>query len=1616
MKRLEGLDYFLDRTVLNELIDAVGQAPTMEAFCNNEAATDCPSKCYQDSFLSVPVAGHHVFLHPPGQVSRPALLHYLMEKAKDPTRTSAIVVTPPAHKHPRLQALLKGFVLLRQYSGGDRIFRKSKEGGCYAHKGQTQVWYDPPEGAAMRTLSAASRVTADTDMLFASQVGGKAAVSLCDTGADTEYISAAFVRQAGLPLPEPPAEEAYTTCAGAQPLRLHGVLRAQFRMGTFSTSLQFVVVDALLPGVDVILGRSFLKSLHGIPDVAGRRLRLRPSGRSAVTVKSLNKINYGEGLSAMSGAPFKAASSGVPELTITTAAQANKALRRGADYLLVHVRAPAGRSAHGEEEGARGAEMAGRHLTEPESAGIPRGTLVNPLRERYNTPRPSVATTCRGGDGAQRTLPTKVPTVEGAAGVAGTRNFARSEAREQGSSRQGTDTRAPQRSSKPPGVALRHEAAVGPREDRASGGRPGELALVADERPVHARGGRRGADEPCGVVLARGEDGLSPSHRETTDRVYGRSGTTPVVAGLTQAEPATPLQGQTGSAVREEGLVPAEVMERLMEEFKDVFPSELPAGLPPDRGTGHVIQLEPNSVAPYRRNRRMSPGEVELCETFVKDLLAKGFIAPSNSPFGAPVMFIPKNSGGYRVVCDWRALNNITVKNRFPLPRIDETLDRLGGAQIFSSLDLNSGYFQIRISEEDAHKTAFTTPFGQYEFKVLGQGLANSPATFQSVMNRIFAPHLYKFVVVYLDDIMIFSRTPEEHVQHLRTVLELLRQHKFYAKREKCSLNKPEVKFLGHLVGREGLRVDPAKVKAVQEWPEPKDVTQVRQFLGLTNYFRKFIKGYATVAAPLTELTKKDCDMRSAWTDVHAAAFKALKDALSTAPVLVIPDFTKPFELISDASLLGTGGVLLQDGQPVAYTSRKFTSAERNYTTTEQEMLGVVNALTEWRCYFGASDLTVVTDHNPLTYFQTQPQLTRRLARWYEFVQQFNFRWQYRAGSQNIADPISRNPALMIAAIQVVTVPARKGKKVPGEELPPPPEPRPRDIMAEIQDGYVTDPSFAADKVNKLYVKKDGFYVHANRVVVPAVVDLRHRIIMECHDPVWCGHGGREKTLDLVQRAFYWPGMAADVKSYVQNCVSCQRNKSSNQAPGGLLQPLEIPKANWEHVSMDFVTNLPTHTDRGYDAILVCVCKLSKMTHFIPCWTDINSEETAKLFRDNIWKLHGLPKKIITDRGSVFTGAFTQALMANWDMRQALSTSFHPQTDGQTERMNRVMEDTLRHYVSEAGEKYWDEYLAMAEFAVNNAYQASIGCSPFMAVYGQHPHTPVSLRIRDDVPSVQRFLQQHEARLASARANLKKAQDRQKAYADRSRRDVKYSRGDLVLLSSKNLHFPEAQCPKFMPKFIGPFRVIDLVGPKEDGAEDPREVRAVKLDLPASYRIHPVFHVSLLKPFRHDGRSPVAPPPEKVDTWGIPTFEVARILAERVRKKGRKEIRQFLVEWVGYSSEHNSWEDEGDFDADELLAEWRRENPGPPQQPAVARTSAGRKVRPQPKPKSAAKAPAAPEPPAVVDRKRPAPPPMQPAAKGRQRRAAPAPVEPMAPVGSRTERRRGRHRAKRGGV
>ncbi|WMV58989.1 hypothetical protein MTR67_052374, partial [Solanum verrucosum] len=408
-----------------------------------------------------------------------------------------------------------------------------------------------------------------------------------------------------------------------------------------------------------------------------------------------------------------------------------------------------------------------------------------------------------------------------------------------------------------------------------------------------------------------------------------------------------------------------------------------------DFGIDLLPDTQPISIPPYR----MAPTELKELKEQLKDLLEKGFIRPSQSPWGAPVLFVKKKDGSLRMCIDYRQLNRVTVKNKYPLPRIDDLFDQLQGASHFSKIDLRSGYHQVKVRECDIPKTAFRTRYGHYEFVVMSFGLTNAPAIFMDLMNRIFKPYLDSFVVVFIDDILIYSHSEEEHMGHLRVVLERLREEKLYAKYEKCEFWLKEVAFLGHVVLGDGIKVDPKKTDVIRNWPRPLTPSDIRSVLGLAGYYRRFVNGFSSIASPMTKLTQKKAKFE--WTDECERSFQTLKDKLVSAPILSLPDGLEGFVVYCDASRVGLGCVLMQNGKVIAYASRQLKVHEKNYPTHDLELAAVVFALKIWRHYLYGVHVDVFTDHKSLQYVFTQKDLNLRQRRWLEFLKDYDMSVHY---------------------------------------------------------------------------------------------------------------------------------------------------------------------------------------------------------------------------------------------------------------------------------------------------------------------------------------------------------------------------------------------------------------------------------------------------------------------------------------------------------------------------------------------------------------------------------------------------------------------------------------------
>ncbi|XP_065859834.1 uncharacterized protein [Euphorbia lathyris] len=577
----------------------------------------------------------------------------------------------------------------------------------------------------------------------------------------------------------------------------------------------------------------------------------------------------------------------------------------------------------------------------------------------------------------------------------------------------------------------------------------------------------------------------------------------------------------------------------LLQEFKDLFPEEMPNKLPPIRGIEHQIDFVPGAQIPNRPAYRSNPEETKELQR--------------------------QKDGTWRMCIDCRAVNKITVKYRHPIPRLDDMLDELNGAVIFTKIDLKSGYHQIRMSLGDEWKTAFKTKHGLYEWLVMPFGLTNAPSTFMRLMNHVLREFIGKFVVVYFDDILIYSKSEAEHIEHVKVVLDVLREQKLYANLSKCSFCMEKVVFLGFIVSAQGVSVDIEKVKAIQEWPTPNSVTEVRSFHGLASFYRRFVKNFSTIAAPLTEVIKKNVGFK--WGKAQEDAFEMLKARLTSAPVLALPNFDKSFEIECDASGVGIGAVLMQEGRPIAFFSEKLSGATLNYPTYDKELYALVRALQMWQHYLWPKEFVIHTDHESLKHLKGQQKLNRRHAKWVEFIETFPYVIKYKQGKENVvADALSRRVSLLNVM----------HAKCLGFEY--------------IKELYVDDLDFASiykacelTAFGKFY-RHEGYLFRDNRLCMPKC-SHREFLVREAHGGGLMGHFGVAKTLDMISEHFFWPHMKRDVERICASCINCKKAKS-RVMPHGLYTPLPVPNEPWTAISMDFVMALP-RSKRGNDSIFV---------------------------------------------------------------------------------------------------------------------------------------------------------------------------------------------------------------------------------------------------------------------------------------------------------------------------------------------------------------------------------------------------------------------------------------------
>ena len=873
----------------------------------------------------------------------------------------------------------------------------------------------------------------------------------------------------------------------------------------------------------------------------------------------------------------------------------------------------------------------------------------------------------------------------------------------------------------------------------------------------------------------------------------------------------------------------------LLASFADVFSSTKG-----DIGrTGAVKHsIDTGDASPIRQRARRLPIHLRAnAENEVQKMLSCGVIEPSSSPWAPPVVLVKKKDGSTRFCVNYRKLNQVT--GSYPLPRIDDSLDALAGAKWFSTLDLSSGYWQVEMADSDKEKTAFTTGTGLYQFTVMPFGLCNAPATFERLMEQVLAGMSWEVLLIYLDDVIIHAKSFQDQLERLRAVLTRLRAAGLKLSPRKCQLFQRRVNFLGHIVSSDGVSTDPAKIAAVRDWPSPVSATQVRAFLGLCSYYRRFVRGFADVAKPLYKLTEKGSQF--VWTEACESAFKLLKAKLTSAPVLAYPTNEVPFILDTDASNQGIGAVLSQvhQGQEevVAYYSRSLTKEERNYCVTRKELLAVVAAVRHFHHYLYGRRFLVRSDHGALQWLLNFRNPEGQTARWLEELAMYDFDIQHRQGARHgNADALSRRPCSD----------CRKCERAEGNELraapaepqcaavntrsrvdtsPAPKGEQPEQWLVGMRTAELRKAQLADDQIGIVVQWKEA---EEGRPEWPSVVSysptvksycaqwdwlslregvlyrrwesvsgdkehwqlivpqsLKDDVLRQVHDSPTAAHLGKKKTLGRLRERFFWSGCDRDVRRWCRECDLCASRKGPSKRPRAPMKAYNVG-APLERIAIDVTGPLPS-TDSGNKYVLVVADYFTKWTeaYAIP---NQEAETVAKKLVEEFVARYGVPREIHSDQGRNFESDLFREVCRLLDLDKTTTTPLRPQSDGMVERFNRTLKSMLSLFVSE-NQRDWDRHLPLLLMAYRSAVHETTGCTPSEMMFGRELRLPVDLlygrpeadgSFSDPVGYADRLRDQLATVHQYARDHLKLESERQKMGYDHRLCSRIFSPGDAV--------------------------------------------------------------------------------------------------------------------------------------------------------------------------------------------------------------------------------------------
>jgi len=975
----------------------------------------------------------------------------------------------------------------------------------------------------------------------------------------------------------------------------------------------------------------------------------------------------------------------------------------------------------------------------------------------------------------------------------------------------------------------------------------------------------------------------------------------------------------------------------LLQEYRDVFvKSDTEFG----RAHRFTHEIDTGDNPPFRqRPYRLPHAQLGMIDKHIQSMLDKGVIQESDSPWSQPLVIVTKKDGSPRFCVDFRKLNCMTKKHIFPMPRVDEVLDSLGDSCYFTTLDLASGYWQIPLKPEDREKTAFCTRQGNFEFRVMPMGLVNASYSFQKMMQLVLSGLQWQICMVYLDDIIVYSKSFQKHLENLRSVFDRFRHEGLRLKPKKCHFCKPEVLYLGHVIGKDGIRPNPVKIEVITNYPVPCNCDEVRSFVALVSYYRRFVKGFATIAAPLNALLKKGVKFN--WTEDCQHSFETLRDSLIKSPILAYPDFQEKFSLYTDASNTGIGAILAQhmDGEEktISYASRSLKTHERKYATIERECLALVWGIKHFRPYLYGKEFEVITDHNPLKWLGNARDPHSRLSRWSLALQSYAFSIKHRPGKlHGNVDSLSRLPDnncnVSIAAIDSPGLQLDRVKDLQRKD------PALQDLIKYLETGDIPDNSVDARRLMATsddYLLDKGVLYHLDngrirsrkivrkQLVIPR--SLKEEVMLALHEELTSGHLSFQKTYLKIRQRYFWTGMFTEIQKWCASCVDCATKQTPRNLPKAPLQPIPV-EGPFDRIAVDVLGPFPT-SEQGNKYVTIFTDYFTKWTEAFAV-KNADALTTAKLFVEEILCHHSAPRALLSDRGKNFLSKVVKGVCQLVNTAKVNTTSYHPECDGLVERFNHTFTTIISMYVSEH-QKDWDHFIPYALFAYRTAVQTSTNETPFYLMYGRDPRLPIDatlLEAQETYENTDDYRRIITDGFLDARKltkdNIELAQQRQKTQYDKTAKDISYDIGQRVWLYTPNKR--KGLLSKLTHNWHGPFRILAKKSPVNYLLDSNDE---------RNY-IHNV-HVNRLKPFvSADIRpetdldepdlqeNPDSEPFDNVSERDPAELAVKSIIDKKV-VKNQSGCRQtyYLVEWEDADIEP-SWEPLSHLHCSELLKEF----------------------------------------------------------------------------------------------